>query len=99
LPAPGPIRNYLINNSAKPVIFRIEFVFYTQEEPSLRSVSPIRSFPELQTKPSVAAEGFVFSWAQQSRTFLPAARFWQIAEISAWVTDTMSVFKIERDLT
>ena len=99
MPAPGPTRNYLISNCAKPFIFQIEFVFYTQEEPSLRSVSPIRSFPELQTKPSVAAEGFVFSWAKQSRTFLPAGRFWQVAEISAWVTDTLSVFKNERDLT
>jgi hypothetical protein len=38
---------------------------------------PIRSFPELQEKPSVAAEGFVFNWAKQSRAFLPAQRLSQ----------------------
>jgi hypothetical protein len=45
---------------AQIVIFRIELVFYTPKEVSRRRIFPIRSFPELQAKPSVAAEGFVF---------------------------------------
>ena len=52
-----------------------DILWFTRREVTHRSNFPIRRSPECPTKPPAATGGFVFHWARQSHTYLPAIKF------------------------